>query len=437
MDVDEELVNEMETLKTMTAFGEDDEQVPKCSLNGKSLKEVLVWTEYHKKWKSMDLNETFNMIISADYLGNEGMLEKMLKKVFLKNSFDVIDEAANKFDDGTIVRLLDNFKRRNEVLVSCHHNKFQYFDPNKNQWITMTRPSSTLPVWLPNVVGFEEKFLEKVDSVTDNQFCSKKKVCAIKDKIYVLGSDMHDNGESYHIAVYSISNDNWRIISNAFMGCYKKFSVDFLRAVGDKLFFRTSHVEQGDDGFLSIHLDDEDPNVMRDVEDLNSNKRYEYGRAGPGIASTDDALYVVGGECDTSVERFDADEDKYEWTTITNMPSARGDTGAAVLDGKLYVSGGQIRAEKTNKYLKIVECYDFATDTWTKLSDMNKGRAGHDLLVINGSLVAVGGDEGDGESIEEYNVAEGIWTVKQENLGQDLDGAFVMMKCFMDQEDGH
>ena len=128
----------------------------------------------------------------------------------------------------------------------------------------------------------------------------------------------------------------------------------------------------------------------------------------------------------------------------------RGDTGVAVLDGKLYVSGGHKRTrpyrrdrragdekDEVNKYQKIFECYDIEANTWTKLADMNKGRAGHDLLVMNGSLVAVGGDEGDGESIEEYNMADDIWTVKQENLGQDLDGAFVMLKCFLNLEDRH
>ena len=78
--VDEELVNEMETLKTMTMFGDEDDQVPTCAVNGRSLREVLVWTEYQKKLKNRDLSETFNMIVSADYLGNESLVEKMLKK---------------------------------------------------------------------------------------------------------------------------------------------------------------------------------------------------------------------------------------------------------------------------------------------------------------------------------------------------------------------
>ena len=151
-----------------------------------------------------------------------------------------------------------------------------------------------------------------------------------------------------------------------------------------------------------------------------------------GIGATDDSLYMVGGECDTSVKKYDVDQDR--WITVTNMTSARGDTGVAVLDGKLYVSGGRNKIRGDNSYMKTIECYDISTDTWTKVADMNKARAGHDLFVLNGSLLDVGGDE-EGETIEEYNVARDTWTVKEENLVHDVDGAFVMMKYFLEQDD--
>ena len=46
----------------------------------------------------------------------------------------------------------------------------------------------------------------------------------------------------------------------------------------------------------------------------------------------------------------------------------------------------------------------------------------------------LGGDE-EGETIEEYNIADDIWIVKEENLDQGVDGAFVMMKCYLEQDD--
>ena len=97
---------------------------------------------------------------------------------------------------------------------------------------------------------------------------------------------------------------------------------------------------------------------------------------------------MVGGECDTSVEKYDVDQD--QWITVTNMTSARGDTGVGVLDGKLYVSGGHNKIRGDNSTMKTIECYDISTDTWTKVADMNKARTGHDLLVLNGSLQALG-----------------------------------------------
>ena len=68
--------------------------------------------------------------------------------------------------------------------------------------------------------------------------------------------------------------------------------------------------------------------------------------------------------------------------------------------------------DNTSKNLKRVECYDIATNTWANVASMNLGRSGHDLLVTNGSLVALGGDsrvEGGVRTkptVEEYNVAD-------------------------------
>merc|ERR1712126_526598 len=89
-------------------------------------------------------------------------------------------------------------------------------------------------------------------------------------------------------------------------------------------------------------------------------------------------------------------------------------TGVAVLDGKIYVTGGF--DEKGKKRLNDVECYDISSKTWTTLAGMNKERSGHSLLAINGSLIAVGGS-GSLSSIEEYDVDNDTWTIKEEKLG--------------------
>merc|ERR1719481_190890 len=125
----------METLKTMTMFGdggsdsenEGEEQVPTCATKGSTLKKILVWTECRNYFKQMNLKETFEIIVSSDYLANTCLLEEMCKKVFLNNSHSVINEAVSEFENGTLTNLLDDFTRRNEVIVTLHQDKLRYF----------------------------------------------------------------------------------------------------------------------------------------------------------------------------------------------------------------------------------------------------------------------------------------------------------------------
>ena len=114
-DVDDDVMREMETLKSLTML-DDDEHVPICAVSSSSLEKVLLWTKFQNQFKNMDLRDTFEMIISADYLANESLLEEMLKSVFCNNSRKIIDEAANMFGNNTITSLLNNFKKRMKIL---------------------------------------------------------------------------------------------------------------------------------------------------------------------------------------------------------------------------------------------------------------------------------------------------------------------------------
>ena len=409
--VDEEVMKEMETLKRMTKFGDnDDDEVPTCAIKGRSLEKVLVWIKYQDYFEKMDLKETFDTIISADYLENERLSKAMLKKLFFNNKEKDVDEAANQYEDATIVRLLEDFKRRKEVVVSLNCNELKYFDPNTSQKITIAK--------IPNGV-------------------SSQKVCAVKDRIYVIG----ENGdtEKTNVAEYNALTKGWKILPGASFDPIRKrpndenhFSVDFVHGIGNKLYISWSDSLYGEGEICELDLDKKNPRWMT-VASPN-NEHFEYECARPGVAVTDDAIYMVGGEVETSIEKYDVEQNK--WTVLTNLSSARGDTGVAVLDGKIYVSGG---TDKTSKNLKKVECYDSATGTWANVASMNRGRSGHDLLVMNGSLVALGGDrrvEGGVRTrptVEEYNVTDDTWTLREKKLDKDHRGAFLMMKYYLDQ----
>jgi len=100
------------------------------------------------------------------------------------------------------------------------------------------------------------------------------------------------------------------------------------------------------------------------------------------------------------------------WSSKTDMPTARRSIDAAVLDGKIYIIGGN--PEKTGG-LKTVEMYDPATDTWTAKSPMSWARGGMGISVVNGKIYAIGGmthPSGAFDRVEEYDPATDTWTTK-------------------------
>lgn len=77
---------------------------------------------------------------------------------------------------------------------------------------------------------------------------------------------------------------------------------------------------------------------------------------------------------------------------------------ATVMDGKIYVAGGQISVDS---YLKAVECYDPVVDEWTQIANMNYPRKSFGLVGKNGILYAMGHHE----TIERYDPFQKTWTV--------------------------
>ncbi len=77
-----------------------------------------------------------------------------------------------------------------------------------------------------------------------------------------------------------------------------------------------------------------------------------------------------------------------EWTLKTPMPTARGFTSGAVVDGKIYVIGG---FPTHTSVTQVNEMYDPATDEWTKMEDMPEGRCAHAACTYNRKIYIFGG----------------------------------------------
>jgi RNA polymerase sigma factor (sigma-70 family) len=106
------------------------------------------------------------------------------------------------------------------------------------------------------------------------------------------------------------------------------------------------------------------------------------------------------------------------WAKKADMPTARDYHSASVVNGEIYVIGGENALVGNGPGLSTVEKYDPANNIWTKKADMPTARQMFSTSVVNGKIYAIGGQLKEGGSlaltnaVEEYDPARDIWTRK-------------------------
>jgi N-acetylneuraminic acid mutarotase len=94
-----------------------------------------------------------------------------------------------------------------------------------------------------------------------------------------------------------------------------------------------------------------------------------------------------------TTEMFDTE--KNSWTTLKPMTLPRNHHDVADLDGKLYVIGGAVRSCFPGGWSSSVsmnEVYDIATDTWSTRAPMPTARSGVGAAVVDDKIYVIGGE---------------------------------------------
>ena len=144
------------------------------------------------------------------------------------------------------------------------------------------------------------------------------------------------------------------------------------------------------------------------------------GRTDPGIGVINGKIYVaegwVNGNPDTStnvLEVFDPVADS--WTTAAPAGALRGAVASAVINNKLYVTGGRATFSAGN--INTLEIYDPSTDTWTTGTSIPvavtwaTGIAfGGKFYVIGGLVLPAGGSESGSAAVQIYDPNTNAWT---------------------------
>ncbi|XP_015598236.1 actin-binding protein IPP [Cephus cinctus] len=111
-----------------------------------------------------------------------------------------------------------------------------------------------------------------------------------------------------------------------------------------------------------------------------------------------------------SIEKYDTFTG--EWSEVAPIGIGRVLPGVALLDGKVYVVGGELES----CIIANGECYDPRENVWTPIACMVEPRCEFGLCALDDSLYAFGGWVGEdiGGSIETYDPITNSWTLDGE-----------------------
>ncbi|CAH1269694.1 KLHL29 [Branchiostoma lanceolatum] len=113
------------------------------------------------------------------------------------------------------------------------------------------------------------------------------------------------------------------------------------------------------------------------------------------------------------------DADTKSWYKVSSLPEDYVESPSIAANTCMfYLTGGalMVTSKNGNEYKKTVRrgyVYNFMKDKWTKLPRMNTPRYGHTSVVIEGTLYVIGGQDGDKPLVhlEKYNQAAKVWEV--------------------------
>ena len=154
-------------------------------------------------------------------------------------------------------------------------------------------------------------------------------------------------------------------------------------------------------------------------------------RANPGAAYVNGRIYVVGGNTgqDSATNTGESfDRATNEWSKIRNRQ--RGPIlgpGATAFDGRVYLIGGGEQGGITD----FISIYDPTTDKWShKTKPMPTARYLLRAVTLDGQIYAVGGVVGDNQpfskALERYNPITDTWTsLRPMSVGRGNPGVAV------------
>jgi N-acetylneuraminic acid mutarotase len=150
-------------------------------------------------------------------------------------------------------------------------------------------------------------------------------------------------------------------------------------------------------------------------------------KANFGIAVYEDKIYCIGGVDEakdygaySSGVNFVYDTKTDSWSSIAALPTPVWDISANVVDGKIYVMGGQINKYTPGMYTtNITQIYDIAKDNWSNGAPLPIVTQSYVSTILGGKIYIIGGfnpnligDRSNAKNIMQiYDPVNDSWTI--------------------------
>lgn len=244
---------------------------------------------------------------------------------------------------------------------------------------------------------------------------------AVDGKLYVFGG-IDGPGQLYHFPItgrsdaYDPATDTWTQLADM----PEPFTHCDAAADGHTIWFAGIYVgDTPGPGSAHVWKYDIDANAWSRGPDLPA------ARGGGGAAIVGRELHYFGGRNgDRSKDEsthwaLNLDDLATGWVDRAKMPLATNHTAAAEADGKIYAIGGQTGEADHAVAQAEVDCYDPATDTWTRVADLPAPRSHNNAATLTiesstGQRILVVGGEGElgvyHPEVFGYDPATNVWS---------------------------
>ncbi|CAG7720760.1 unnamed protein product, partial [Allacma fusca] len=227
------------------------------------------------------------------------------------------------------------------------------------------------------------------------------------NKVYNIGG-LCNNGKGARNGVdsFDLVGKKWRTEANLLQARFNQTVVELegnLYAIGGS---------SGKQGLSSV----ERLNLNSGCPSWNEINPMSLPREAHGTVVYEHKLYAMGGvsqapdgkgTCLDSMECYNSR--KNQWTpTLSMRVGARCGMAVAVFNDKIYVIGGGKELEAEKK-LAVVEVFNLKTRKWSRAKCLHRGRQYGSAIVLDGNLYVIGGDCQSNPTVEMFVPSENKW----------------------------